>query len=71
MTTGFDAPKASAAIIARPTQSVMLYSQMVGRVLRGPLSKGTDTCEVFTIVDEIQGFRSIYEGFSYWDEFWD
>lgn len=71
LTTGFDAPKASAAIIARPTQSVMLYSQMVGRVLRGPLSKGTDTCEVFTIVDEIQGFRSIYEGFSYWDEFWD
>lgn len=71
LTTGFDAPKASAAIIARPTQSVMLYSQMVGRVLRGPLSKGTDTCEVLTIVDEIQGFRSIYEGFSYWDDFWD
>jgi len=71
LTTGFDAPKASAAIIARPTQSVSLYSQMVGRVLRGPKSKGTKECEILTIVDEIKGFRSIYEGFSHWDEFWD
>jgi|SaaInlStandDraft_4_1057021.scaffolds.fasta_scaffold01794_4 superfamily II DNA or RNA helicase len=71
LTTGFDAPKASAAIIARPTQSVALYSQMVGRVLRGPESNGTKECEVFTIVDEIEGFRSIYEGFNHWDEFWD
>jgi len=70
LTTGFDAPRASAAIIARPTQSVVLYSQMVGRVLRGPNSNGTESCEVYTIVDEIQGFRSIYEGFSHWDDFW-
>ena len=35
LTTGFDAPKANIAIIGRPTQSVTLYSQMVGRVMRG------------------------------------
>ena len=36
LTTGFDAPAASAALIARPTKSLVLYSQMVGRVIRGP-----------------------------------
>ena len=30
LTTGFDAPAASAALIARPTKSLVLYSQMVG-----------------------------------------
>ena len=34
LTEGFDAPWASCAVIARPTQSAPLYVQMVGRVLR-------------------------------------
>lgn len=34
LTEGFDAPWASCAVIARPTQSEPLYIQMVGRVLR-------------------------------------
>ncbi|MCM2579515.1 DEAD/DEAH box helicase [Streptomyces meridianus] len=34
LTEGFDAPWASCAVIARPTQSSALYVQMVGRVLR-------------------------------------
>jgi superfamily II DNA or RNA helicase len=34
LTEGFDAPWASCAVIARPTQSNSLYIQMVGRVLR-------------------------------------
>lgn len=34
LTEGFDAPWASCAVIARPTQSNPLYVQMVGRVLR-------------------------------------
>ena len=34
LTTGFDAPKSNVAIIGRPTQSVTLYSQMIGRVMR-------------------------------------
>ena len=36
LTTGFDAPKANIAIIGRPTQSVTLYSQMVGRINKRP-----------------------------------
>ena len=31
LTTGFDAPNTSAVVIARPTRSLVLYSQMVGR----------------------------------------
>ena len=34
LTEGFDAPWAEVAMIARPTQSAPLYTQMVGRVLR-------------------------------------
>ena len=34
LTEGWDAPWASCAVIARPTQSAPLYVQMVGRVLR-------------------------------------
>jgi hypothetical protein len=34
LTEGFDAPWAEVAVIARPTQSATLYTQMVGRVLR-------------------------------------
>lgn len=34
LTEGFDAPWAEVAVIARPTQSAPLYTQMVGRVLR-------------------------------------
>lgn len=34
LTEGFDAPWASCAVIARPTQSQPLFIQMVGRVLR-------------------------------------
>lgn len=34
LTEGYDEPRASVAVIARPTKSASLYVQMVGRVLR-------------------------------------
>lgn len=34
LSKGFDSPEASCAILARPTKSLMLYIQQVGRVLR-------------------------------------
>ena len=34
LTTGFDAPNAEACILARPTKSLALHIQMIGRVLR-------------------------------------
>ena len=70
LTTGFDAPKANVAIIGRPTQSVTLYSQMVGRVMRGEEAGGKKHCKVITVKDSIFGFRDMSESFFYWEELW-
>lgn len=72
LTTGFDAPKTSAAIIARPTKSLVLYSQMIGRALRGPLAGGNAQAEILTIVDrDLPGFRDMSEAFQNWEDVWD
>lgn len=71
LTTGFDAPAASAAVIARPTKSLVLYSQMVGRVIRGPRAGGTPTCDVVTVVDpDLPGFGDVAEAFTNWEDVW-
>ena len=70
LTTGFDAPRTSVAVITRPTNSVVLYSQMVGRAARGVRAGGNSTCRVITVVDAIPGFRSMAEAFTYWDDIW-
>ena len=70
-TAGFDAPATSCVIIARPTLSVVLYSQMAGRAMRGPLSGGNRVCEVWTVVDtDLRGFRSVADSFENWEELW-
>ncbi|MFD8527156.1 DEAD/DEAH box helicase [Streptosporangium canum] len=72
LTTGFDAPAASAAVIARPTMSLVLYSQMVGRVIRGPKAGGTATCEIVTVVDpKLPGFGDVAEAFTNWEDVWE
>ena len=71
LTTGFDAPKTNVAVVARPTNSVVLFSQMIGRAARGEKAGGNEECKVITIVDELPGFRSIAEAFEYWDDIWD
>jgi DNA repair protein RadD len=53
LTTGFDEPGITAVVIARPTASDVLYTQMVGRGLRGPAFKGTPECHVFDIDDAL------------------
>ncbi len=71
LTTGFDAPAASAAVIARPTRSLVLYSQMVGRVIRGPKAGGTPTCEIVTVIDPaLPGFGDVAEAFTNWEDVW-
>lgn len=71
LTTGFDAPKTSAAVIARPTRSLVLYSQMVGRAIRGPRAGGNAVAEVFTIQDpHLPGFGSIADAFVNWEDVW-
>ena len=71
LTTGFDAPGTSAAIIARPTLSLVLYSQMVGRALRGPSVGGNSDAEIVSIVDtSLPGFRAPSEMFQNWEDVW-
>jgi len=71
LTTGFDAPLTSAAVIARPTKSLVLYSQMVGRVIRGPRVGGTSTAEIWTVIDtNLPGFDSLTGAFTNWEDVW-
>ena len=71
LTTGFDAPRTSCAIIARPTRSLVLYSQMVGRATRGILAGGNKQAEIITVTDpSLPGFGSVTEAFSNWEDVW-
>jgi DNA repair protein RadD len=71
LTTGFDAPQTSAAIIARPTKSLVLYSQMVGRAMRGPRVGGNATAEIVTVVDvNLPGFSTVADAFANWEDVW-
>jgi superfamily II DNA or RNA helicase len=72
LTTGFDAPLTSAALIARPTKSLVLYSQMVGRAIRGPKAGGNLSAEIVTVVDyNLRGFESVAESFNNWEDIWE
>ena len=71
LTTGFDAPKTNVAVIARPTLSLVLYSQMVGRAIRGRKAGGNSSAKVITIVDtQIPGFTSVADAFKFWNDIW-
>lgn len=71
LTTGFDAPQTSAAVIARPTRSLVLYSQMVGRAIRGERAGGNKTAKVVTVVDPtVPAFGSIADAFEHWEDHW-
>ena len=71
LTAGFDAPRTRCVIIARPTTSLVLYSQMVGRAMRGPRAGGNPKADIFTIVDSnLPGFGSVADAFTNWEELW-
>ena len=71
LTMGFDAPATSAAVIARPTRSLVLYSQMVGRATRGTRAGGNDEAEIVTVVDpHLPGFGNVADAFKNWEDVW-
>lgn len=72
LSTGFDAPKTDVVFISRPTRSLVLYSQMIGRGLRGPAVGGKAQCRIVDVIDNIAGFSDpsgLYSFFSgYWED---
>jgi len=68
LATGFDAPKTNVAVICRPTSSLVLYSQMVGRAMRGEQSGGNKECRIYTVKDDVEQFRNVNYAFMNWNE---
>lgn len=57
LTVGFDAPQVTHLVMARPTVSRVLYEQILGRGLRGPMFGGTKTCTIIDCEDHFAGQR--------------
>jgi DNA repair protein RadD len=55
LSTGFDAPGTEAILITRPTTSPIIYSQMLGRGLRGPKFMGKSECLLIDLKDNLIG----------------
>lgn len=71
LTTGFDAPKTSCVVIGRPTRSLVLYSQMAGRAIRGPKAGGNAHAQVYTVTDtSLKGFGTIQDAFIHWNDYY-
>ena len=71
LTAGFDAPRTRCVIIARPTTSLVLYSQMAGRAMRGPRAGGNPRAEILTVADtNLPGFGSVVDAFTNWEDLW-
>jgi DNA repair protein RadD len=70
LSTGFDVPDISAVVITRPTSSIVLYSQMLGRGMRGPSAGGSEDFVVLDIRDNTDSFGKVNEVYSYFDSLW-
>lgn len=69
LTTGFDSKNIRCVFITRPTKSIVLYSQMLGRGLRGPLMGGNESCLLIDVDDNLQAFDS-ETAFSHFNDYW-
>jgi ATP-dependent helicase IRC3 len=57
LTEGFDLPSIGAVLLARPTMSTLLLTQMIGRGLRGPAVGGCRECHVVDFSDQLEIHR--------------
>lgn len=69
LTTGFDATNINCVFIARPTQSVVLYSQMLGRGLRGSKMGGNDECLLIDVKDNLKKYDEKM-AFAHFQDYW-
>lgn len=70
LSTGFDAPKTDVVFISRPTTSIVLYSQMIGRGFRGPEIGGTERCKIIDVIDNIEGFSDEKKVYDYFEKYY-
>lgn len=68
LTTGFDAPILDALLVARPTSSVVTYSQMLGRALRGVMNGGHQTNYIFNVDTPFYGDE--VDAYNYFSDYW-
>lgn len=69
LTTGFDSTNIKCVFITRPTKSVILYSQMIGRGLRGPKMGGNAECLLIDVKENLMSFNE-NDAFKHFDEYW-
>lgn len=70
LTTGFDAPNVENVFLTRPTSSIVLYSQMIGRGLRGPKMGGTKNCNIFEFTDNFSDFGAMQDIYDFFSGYW-
>lgn len=67
LSTGVDLPNVNRLIVTRPVGSAILFSQILGRALRGPRNGGNSSNTLITIKDNLNNFPSanfIYKSFT-------
>ena len=72
-TTGFDVPKLEVVFIARPVNSPVIYSQIVGRGTRGKKMNGTSKNYLIQVIDKNPSpFFEVdpYKQYGFWDKNW-
>ena len=77
LTTGFDAPNVDCVFVGRPVKSTLLYTQMIGRGMRGTKSGGTEDVLVVDMDDNFQlqdessvelGWKMFAQDWEMWEE---
>ena len=70
LSTGFDAPNTNTVMIARPTASPIMYSQMLGRGLRGLEVNGNEECWLIDLKDNLKGLPDERNCFTMYNEYY-
>lgn len=68
LSTGVDVPKLEAIVIARPITSIVLFSQIIGRALRGVNNGGRERNTILSLRDNVIGSPDFI--YKYWEENW-
>ena len=70
LSTGIDIPSVNRLIITRPVRSPILYSQMIGRALRGPKNGGNEENTVVNLKDNLDFFGNANQVYNQFMEDW-